>query len=80
MGDTLWVDVCGRSKDDYPQDNSIMLRMKDQLDHLCRKLNVAKLTDFYDWSELAAQYGDLDYAEESEGSLASDNEGQSGGS
>lgn len=80
MSDTIWVDVRGRSKDDLPQDNSIMLRMKDQLDRLSMKLKVAKLTDFYDYSELEAQYGDVDYEEESAGDLRSGDEVQSIGS
>jgi hypothetical protein len=60
MSDTIWVDVRGRSKDDIPQDNSILLRMKDQLDRLAKKLKVPNLSDFYDYSELEAQYSDLD--------------------
>ena len=76
MSETIWVDVRGRSKEDLPQDNSIMLRLKDQLDRLSMKLNVAKLTDFYDYGELEAEYGDLDSA----GDLVSGDEDQSRGS
>jgi hypothetical protein len=59
MGDTIWVDVRGRSADDVPSDNSIMLRLQDQLDRLSKKLKVAKLSDFYDYSDLEAAYGEF---------------------
>jgi hypothetical protein len=67
MGDTIWVDVQGRAKDDLPQDNSVMLRFKDELDRLSDKLGVRKLSDFYDYSVLAAQF-----AEETTGVEADD--------
>jgi hypothetical protein len=60
MSDTIWVDVRGRSKDDVPQDNSIMLRLEIQLDQLSTKLNVPKLSEFYDYSELESMYGDFE--------------------
>lgn len=60
MGHTIWVDVRGRSKDDVPQDNSIMLRLESQLAQLSTKLNVPKLSEFYDYSELESMYGDFD--------------------
>ena len=31
MGNTIWVDVRGRKKDEIPRDNSIMLRPKSEL-------------------------------------------------
>jgi hypothetical protein len=79
MSDTIWVDVHGRSKGDLPRDNTIMLKMKSQLDRLSKKLNVAKLSEFYDYSELEDQYGDFD---EEDPTGASDSEGdhQSNGS
>jgi hypothetical protein len=81
MGDTIWVDVRGRSREDVPPDNSIMLRLKDQLDRLSGKLNVAKLTDFYDYSELEAQYGDQgDNEDESEDGIGTDDAHQAKGS
>jgi hypothetical protein len=64
MGDTIWVDMQGRSKEELPSDNSIMLQLKDDLDGLSDKLRVPKLSEFYDYSELEAQYADL--AEESD--------------
>jgi hypothetical protein len=60
MGHTIWVDVRGRAKDDPLQDNSIMLRLQSQLDDLSTKLNVVKLSEFYDYSELETTYGDFD--------------------
>jgi hypothetical protein len=59
MGHTIWVDVQGRSENDLPADNSIMLRLEDQLDRLSEKLRVARLSDFYDYSELEAEYGEF---------------------
>ena len=58
MGATIWVDVQGRAKDDLPHDNSIMLRLKDELDRLSDKLGVPKLSDFHDYSVLAAQFAE----------------------
>jgi hypothetical protein len=78
MGDTIWVDVRGRSSADHPGDNTIMLRLKGPLNRLSRKLNVAKLSDFYDYSELAAQYGDL--AEDESTDAVAPDDSQSRGS
>ena len=47
MGYAIWVDVQGRAEGDLPQDISIMLRLKHELDALSEKLRVPKLTDFY---------------------------------
>ncbi len=60
MGHTLWVDVRGMSQDDQRDDNSLMVRLQDPLDDLCAKLNVAKLSDFHDYSQLEAEYADFD--------------------
>lgn len=59
MGHTIWVDIEGREKGKLPDDNSIMLRLAEQLDRLSDKLHVTKLTQFYDYSALAAEYADL---------------------
>ena len=51
MGDTLVVSVRGgRTSDEC----SKMLRLQGHLDSLCAKINVAKLSDFYDGSAMAA--------------------------
>jgi hypothetical protein len=60
MGHTIWVDLRGRAKGVALQDNSIMLRLQSQLDDLSTKLNVPNLSEFYDYSELEAAYGELD--------------------
>jgi hypothetical protein len=52
MGHTIWVDVQGRAEDDVPSDNSIMLRLEEQLERLAEKLGVSKLSSFYDYSVL----------------------------
>jgi hypothetical protein len=68
MGHTIWVDVEGRAKDDTAglNDNSIMLGLEKQLDGISKKLRVAKLSDFYDYSVLEEEYGDLMESEEGE--------------
>jgi hypothetical protein len=60
MGNTIWVDVRDRSMNDVPQDNSIMLRLEGQLDRLSARLNVPKLSEFYDYSESESMYDDAD--------------------
>jgi hypothetical protein len=56
MGDTLWVEVRDTPTDPGPgDDNSIMLRLRGRLDRLCEQLRVAKLSDFYDSSKMAAE-------------------------
>lgn len=68
MGDTIWVDVEGRPNGELPSDHSLMLRLKDDLDALCRELGVMPLSSFYDYSELVANY-----APEYAGTAGSDN-------
>jgi hypothetical protein len=60
MGDTIWVDVGDRRKGDLPRDSSIMLRLERHLDRLSARLNVPKLSAFYDYSELEAAYEDFE--------------------
>ncbi len=61
MGHTIWVDVLGRSKDDpLPRDNSIMLKLSEELDRLSERLKVAKLSGFFDYSVLNEEYGVLE--------------------
>lgn len=59
VGDTIWVDVKGREKGDVPRDNSMMLRLKDELDRVSDTLSLPRLSQFYDYSELQSQYGDF---------------------
>ncbi len=66
MGDTIWVDVEGRAKDDPPSDNSIMLRLDKQLDKVAAKLGVSKLTTFYDYSAVEHEFGGFGEAAESD--------------
>ena len=58
MGNTIWVDVRGRKKKEPLRDNSIMLNLEKQLDGLAPKLNVAKPSEFFDYSELISQFED----------------------
>jgi hypothetical protein len=59
MGHTIWVDVQGRADRELPPDNSIMLRLAEQLDKLSTTLGVPKLSTFHDYSVLEDEYGDL---------------------
>jgi hypothetical protein len=74
MGHTIWVDVEGRADDDLPSDNSMMLRLDKQLDKLAAKLGVARLTTFYDYSELEDEFD-----EPPDGEGDADDEGASAG-
>jgi hypothetical protein len=58
VGNTIWVDVEGRPDDKLPPDNSIMLRLMEQLDELSDRLRVAKLSEFFDYSVIEAEYAD----------------------
>ena len=60
MGHTIWVEIQGQPLEETAQDSSIMHRLMDELDALAVKLNVAKLSDFLDYSELEEAYGDLE--------------------
>jgi hypothetical protein len=56
MGDTLHIEVRGTQTSPGPgDDHSIMLRLQGRLDGLCERLRVAKLSDFIDGSQMAAE-------------------------
>jgi hypothetical protein len=56
MGDTLWIELKDtRTSPGSGEDNSIMLRLQGRLDRLSERLEVAKLSDFIDGSEMAAE-------------------------
>lgn len=78
MGHTIWVDVQGRSED--PMDSSIMLQLQKQLERVSKKLKVPKLSDFYDYSELEAEYGGLEDDDNGEGDDAASSDGDPKGS
>jgi hypothetical protein len=61
VGHTIWVDVEGRAKSDISElsDNSIMLALEKKLDAICKKIGVARLSEFYDHSALQESYADL---------------------
>lgn len=54
MGDTIWVDIQGRTE--LPADLSCLLLFQEALDRLSRQLGVAKLSDFYDNSNLYEEF------------------------
>lgn len=53
-----------RPLNETADDSSIMHRLMENLDSLAGKLQVPKLSDFYDYSELERAYADLDPASE----------------
>jgi hypothetical protein len=66
VGNTIWVDVEGRPEANLPPDNSIMLRLMDQLDGLADRLKVAKLSEFFDYIVVEAEYADLEASSDAE--------------
>lgn len=60
MGHTIWVEVQGRPLKETADDSSVMHHLMDKLDDLAVKLQVSKLSDFYDYSELERAYGGLE--------------------
>lgn len=66
MGHTIWVEVHGQPLNETADDSSTMHRLMENLDALAGKLGVHKLSDFYDYSELEATYGDLDKSGEAD--------------
>ncbi len=59
MGHTIWVEIKGHRLGEGAADSSTMLRLIDQLDSLAVKLNVPKLNEFLDYTELETSYVDL---------------------
>lgn len=59
MGNTIWVDVEGRPENDLPQDNSILLRLAKNLDTISKKLKVACISEFFDYSALAEEFAEF---------------------
>ncbi len=55
MGNTIWVLSEDSDEDDW--DHSFLLVNEKSLDKLAEQLNVKKLSDFYDHSILAEEYG-----------------------
>ena len=58
MGAAIRVDVRGASEPAAPRNHSLMLRLADTLDRCSAKLNVPKLSEFYDSSALETEYDD----------------------
>lgn len=65
MGHTVWFRV---EKEKSPlnsdDDHSIMCHADKELDRLCKKLEVRKISEFFDSSALASEYADEDLDEE----------------
>jgi len=60
MGNTIWVQVQGRPTKETASDHSIMCHLMDNLDALAEKLRVRKLSEFYDYSAIEAEFADFD--------------------
>ncbi len=56
MGHTLWIEDRGRPGSETHDDMGVLLRLQKPLDALAAKLGVAKLSSFYDYSELERAY------------------------
>ncbi|MEW6208265.1 MAG: hypothetical protein AB1631_07850 [Acidobacteriota bacterium] len=57
MGDTLWLEIKdGDETSGDEQDNSLMLRLQENLDALAEALGVPKLSQFFDYSLIAAEF------------------------
>jgi hypothetical protein len=65
MSDTIWLEVFdGTEKTGGDRDNSMILRLGDELGAVATELGVSKLSAFYDSSALADAYaGELEDAE-----------------
>lgn len=56
MGNTIWVLQEGHEETDF--DHSVMMDEEKKLDRLSKELGVKKLSDFFDYSEMEAEFGD----------------------
>ena len=56
MGNTIWILSEEIEEDEW--DHSLMLTHEESLDHLSDQLGISKLSDFYDHSILAEEYGE----------------------
>jgi hypothetical protein len=59
MGDTIWLDVEGRSESEELRDCTIMLRMTENLDNVSQKLGIASIAEFFDYSALEENYAEF---------------------
>jgi hypothetical protein len=55
MGDTIWVLKEGQESDDW--DHSVLLREQKGLDRLAESLSVKKLSELFDFSAYAEEFG-----------------------
>jgi len=58
MGTTLWVLGRATSAEGDDFDHSAMFDAADELDGICKQLDVAKLSGFFDWADFNANMGD----------------------
>ena len=57
MGHTIWIEVYGRPGSETHNDMGVLLRLDKQLDVLAEKLDVVKITSFYDYRSLIEDRG-----------------------
>lgn len=59
MSDTIWLEISdGIEKTGGERDNSMMLKLSEELDALADKLGVPKLSSFFDDSALVGEYAE----------------------
>ncbi len=59
MGMTLWIHTLdGRNYSKESDDHTMMHRLSHELDDICSKAGVAKLSYFFDFTDLNFNYGD----------------------
>jgi hypothetical protein len=60
MGNTIWIEVRGRPANETHEDMNVLHALEKHLDVLAEKLGVTSLTDFYDYGEPLANFGDAE--------------------
>jgi hypothetical protein len=59
MGMTLWIHTLeDRDYSKDSDDHSLMHDLADQLDEVCEQLNVQKITEFFDFTDLEYSYSE----------------------
>ena len=56
MGNTVWILSESRDSDNW--DHSLLLKFEKSLNKLAREIGVARISDFYDKSILAEEFGE----------------------
>lgn len=57
MGQVLWLIDADAAPSTFPDDLWALNRFNDELDKICKKLGVKRLSEFHDFSQVAAEFG-----------------------